>query len=45
MEVKNTLKLLFTNNELIPAGCKRPECGARGVKSTQVDGRFYIRQR
>jgi hypothetical protein len=43
------INLLSTDHELIPAGCKHPQCSAGGgggeVQSMQVEGRLPIGQR
>jgi hypothetical protein len=38
----NTMPLLSTDHQLIPAECKRPHCSKTGVQSMQVDGRLPI---
>jgi hypothetical protein len=39
------MNTLSTDHELIPEGCKRPQCSAGGVQIIQVDGRLPIGQR
>jgi hypothetical protein len=43
--VISNVTLRSTDHELIPTGCKRPECSAGRVQSLQVDGRLPIVQR
>jgi hypothetical protein len=37
--------LLSADHELIPAGCKYPQCSAGGVQSMRVDGMLPIGRR